>query len=142
MTKQTTIVVIGSLKVKGDLVLLVNFLTFVTRQTTFETSSLLSSAPGVYSKRKEFASKGCNVFPLREQLHSFEGRSLSEGRQNNFDRVAPLDCVFIHFKKTGYIKGDNFCDFLFAFLCTKPLLKRGLLSKERIWFQGGQILSF
>ena len=24
-------------------------------------------------------------------------------------------------------KGDNFCDFLFAFLSTNPLLKRGLL---------------
>ena len=34
-------------------------------------------------------------------------------------------------------KGDNFCNFLFTFLHTRPLLKRGLLLKER-----KQILSF
>ena len=41
-----------------------------------------------------------------------------------------------------FCKGDNFCDFLFAFLNTKLFLKRGLLKKERICSQGEQILSF
>ena len=31
-----------------------------------------------------------------------------------------------------FYKGDNFCDILFAFLHTKPFLKRGLHYKERI----------
>ena len=39
-------------------------------------------------------------------------------------------------------KGNNFCDFLFVFLHSKPLLKRGLLTKENICSQGEQILSF
>ena len=43
---------------------------------------------------------------------------------------------------TIFYKGDNFCDFLYTFLHTKPLLKRGLLQKERICSQGEQILSF
>ena len=38
-------------------------------------------------------------------------------------------------------KGDNFCDFLFAFLRINPLLKKGLLSKERICSHWEQILS-
>ena len=37
-----------------------------------------------------------------------------------------------------FYKQDKFCDFLFAFLHTRPLLKRGLLKKERICFQGEQ----
>ena len=41
-----------------------------------------------------------------------------------------------------FYKGDNFHDYLFAFLHTKPLLKKGLLLKERICSQGEQILSF
>ena len=32
-----------------------------------------------------------------------------------------------------FLKGDKFCDFLFAFRNTKALLKKGLLLKERIW---------
>ena len=39
-------------------------------------------------------------------------------------------------------KGDNFCDFLFAFLYTHPLLKRGLLLKERICSPWEQIFPF
>ena len=39
-------------------------------------------------------------------------------------------------------KGDNFYNFLFAFLFTQTLLKRGLLLKERIYSQGEQILFF
>ena len=37
-------------------------------------------------------------------------------------------------------KGDNFCAFLFAFLHTKSLLKRGLLWKEQICFKGEYLL--
>ena len=33
-------------------------------------------------------------------------------------------------------KGDNFCDFLFALLHANPLLKRGLVFKERAFSQG------
>ena len=49
-----------------------------------------------------------------------------------------------------FIKGDNFCDLLFALMYAKPLLKRGLLYKERkggllykerIWSLWEQILS-
>ena len=39
-------------------------------------------------------------------------------------------------------KGDNFCDFRFAFLHTKSLLKKDLLQKERFCSEGGDILSF
>ena len=39
-------------------------------------------------------------------------------------------------------KRDNFCDFLFAFLHTKTLLKWDLLLKERICSHREQILSF
>ena len=39
------------------------------------------------------------------------------------------------------IKEDNFCDFMFALLHDKPLLKRDLLCKERICSQREQILS-
>ena len=30
-----------------------------------------------------------------------------------------------------FYKGDNFCEFLFTFLCTKPLLKKGVHSKRK-----------
>ena len=39
------------------------------------------------------------------------------------------------------VKGDNFCDLLFALMYAKPLLKRGLLYKERICSLWEQILS-
>ena len=39
-----------------------------------------------------------------------------------------------------FYKGDNFCDFRFAFLHTKSLLQRGLLQRERICSHGEQIL--
>ena len=32
-----------------------------------------------------------------------------------------------------FTKGDNFCDYLFASMYATPLLKRGLLYKERIF---------
>ena len=42
------------------------------------------SEKGVYSKRKESAPKGSRFFPLREE-------HFSEGKQNNFERVIPLE---------------------------------------------------
>ena len=39
-------------------------------------------------------------------------------------------------------KGENFCDFLFAFLRTKPYLKMGLLLKERICSRGETFFCF
>ena len=40
------------------------------------------------------------------------------------------------------LQGIHFCDFPFAFLCTSPHLKRGLLENERICLQGERILCF
>ena len=37
---------------------------------------------------------------------------------------------------------DNFCDFLFAFLHTKPLLRRGYSKRKEFAPMGEQILSF
>ena len=42
--------------------------------------------------------------------------------QDNFRGLDTLGKIFIRLHK-----GDNFCDFLFAFVSNKPLLKRGLL---------------
>ena len=39
-------------------------------------------------------------------------------------------------------KGDNFCDFLFSFLHTSPLLKRSLLYKERICSLGSKLFPY
>ena len=42
-------------------------------------------------------------------------------------------------------KGDNFCDFLFVLLYTNPLLKRGLLYKDRIcslWLSGSKFFAY
>ena len=40
-----------------------------------------------------------------------------------------------------FFKGDTIMEFLFAFLCTKSLLNKSLLYKERICFKWEQILS-
>ena len=37
-----------------------------------------------------------------------------------------------------FYKEDNYCDFLFAFLHTKSVLKRVFSKKERMWPQGKQ----
>ena len=39
-------------------------------------------------------------------------------------------------------KGDDFCNFLFALLCTRTLLKRGLLKKEKMCSHGQQFFSY
>ena len=83
-----------------------------------ETSCLLFWTPstflkGVYSKRKEFALKGANSFLLE--------KTPFQNGDNHFDSIiSRLPAI--------YYKGD----FLFAFLNTNPLLKRGLLSREQI----------
>ena len=60
--------------------------------------------------------------------------SLSKPTLRGLDTLGSWSSIFS--------KGDNFCDFLFAFLNSKPLLKRVLLLKESICSQGEQMLSF
>ena len=67
--------------------------------------------------------KNDSVLQLSESDHSFEG----------------LDALGRFF--TSFDKGDNFYDFLFAFLHTMPLLKRCWHLKERICSPGEQILT-
>ena len=40
-----------------------------------------------------------------------------------------------HVQFSADLYGDNFCDFMFASIHTKPILKKGLFLKERICSQ-------
>ena len=60
-------------------------------------------------------------------------------------RVIKLNAInggWVHLIFHLFEKGDNFDDFLFAFLHTKPLLKSSPLQKERICSSWEQIHSF
>ena len=60
--------------------------------------------------------------------------------------LAPKTSVYLRGLSTpgrydaNVYKRDKFCDFLFVFLHTKPLLNRSLLEKERICSHSEQIL--
>ena len=58
---------------------------------------------------------------------------------STYQRVTPQGDTHSRFFTMLY-KADNFCDFLFAFLHTKSLLKNVLLQNERICFKGKQII--
>ena len=47
-------------------------------------------------------------------------------RENNFKMSTLGDCIKLVVSAISY-KGDNFCDFLLAFLHNKAFLNRGLL---------------
>ena len=66
--------------------------------------------------------------------------------EKSFITSGPDCIVYFVLKVYGYTsiyfamfsKGDNFCDFLFAYLDDRVFPKRGLLLKERIWCDGSK----
>ena len=74
-----------------------------------------------------------------EQKTNLRVDCFSEGEKGNFWELSPVKVypyTFSCLDTLGdfvclFSKGDNFCYFLFAFLHTKPLLKRDLFLKEK-----------
>ena len=87
------------------------------------------------------------LFPRTWKLRCYANYLFGQIIKSCFARKMRKWFKFLSFKVSGCIdvtscfdKGD-FWDFLFAFLCTKPCLKRNLVLKENVCFQGVHIFS-